>query len=49
VAVAGGGEVEASSPSAASGVLAALAWLVVLVPIGWGVWLTVTKAAALFR
>ncbi len=40
---------EAERASAGSAVLAGLAWLVVLIPIGWGVWLTVTKAAALFR
>ncbi len=27
----------------------ALAWLGVLIPIAWGVWITLTKAAALFR
>jgi MFS family permease len=31
------------------GPLLILAWLGVLVPIAWGVWITVTKAAALFR
>ena len=35
--------------SAAGALRAAAAWLAVLIPIGWGVWLTVTKAAALFR
>ena len=31
------------------GVLLILAWAGVLVPIAWGVWITLTKAAALFR
>ena len=26
-----------------------MAWLGVLIPIAWGVWITLTKAAALFR
>jgi MFS family permease len=28
---------------------AALAWALVLIPLGWGVWVTLTKAEALFR
>ncbi len=26
-----------------------LAWLAVLIPIAWGVWITISKAAALFH
>ena len=28
---------------------AALPWTVVLIPIAWGVWMTLTKTAALFK
>jgi len=47
----------AAAPAAASaaegagngGALLVLAWIGVLIPIAWGVWITLTKAAALFR
>lgn len=36
-----------SSPS--SWILVALAWLLVSIPLLWGIWRTVKKAAVLFR
>jgi len=42
-----------SSPTQENGatpsVLVALAWLVVTLPLLWGVWQTIKKAAALFQ
>jgi hypothetical protein len=29
--------------------LVVIAWLLVLIPLGWGIWNTLLKAAALFR
>jgi hypothetical protein len=37
------------SPSTTPAVAVALAWLLVTVPLLWGVWETIKKAAALFR
>ena len=36
-------------PSPGSWMLVALAWLPVTVPLLWGIWQTVKKAAVLFR
>jgi MFS family permease len=47
-----GAEIESRAADETShrvGPLLILAWLMVLVPIAWGVWVTLTKAAALFR
>ena len=36
-------------PSPESWVLVAIAWLAVGIPLAWGVWMTLKKAALLFR
>ena len=36
-------------PSPSSWVLVALAWSLVSIPLLWGIWQTVKKAAVLFR
>ena len=36
-------------PSPSSWILVAFAWLLVSIPLLWGIWETVKKAAALFR
>lgn len=36
-------------PAASSWVIVALAWLPVTLPLLWGIWQTVKKAAVLFR
>jgi MFS-type transporter involved in bile tolerance (Atg22 family) len=36
-------------PSPSSWLLVALAWLLVSIPLFWGIWQTVKKAAVLFR
>ena len=36
-------------PAPSSGVLVILAWLLVSIPLLWGIWQTVKKAAVLFR
>jgi hypothetical protein len=36
-------------PPASSWVLVVLAWLPVTIPLLWGIWQTVKKAAVLFR
>jgi hypothetical protein len=36
-------------PSRASWFLVAIAWLLVSVPLLWGIWTTLAKAAVLFR
>ena len=36
-------------PSTASWVLVAVAWVAVGVPLLWGIWTTLKKAAVLFR
>jgi hypothetical protein len=36
-------------PSRASWLLVAVAWTLVGVPLGWGIWITMEKAAVLFR
>ncbi len=38
-----------NSPKASSPLIIALAWLVVLIPAGWGVYLTALRAANLFK
>jgi hypothetical protein len=40
---------EESTPSAGSWALVGLAWLAVSVPLLWGIWTTLVKAAVLFR
>lgn len=42
-------EFDSESPGASSVVLVLAAWVAVLVPIGWGVWMTLQKAILLFR
>jgi hypothetical protein len=37
------------SPSTTPAVAVALAWLLVTIPLLWGVWETIKKASALFR
>lgn len=37
------------SPKASSALTIALVWLVVLIPAGWGVYLTAMRAANLFK
>ena len=43
-----GGE-PSSKPSQSSWVLVGLAWSLVSIPLLWGIWQTVKKAAVLFR
>jgi hypothetical protein len=38
-----------SQPSPSSWLLAILAWSLVSIPLLWGIWQTVKKAAVLFR
>lgn len=38
-----------AEPSAGSWMLVVLAWLPVTIPLLWGIWQTVKKAAVLFR
>ncbi|HEU5304611.1 MAG TPA: hypothetical protein VFU40_08205 [Gemmatimonadales bacterium] len=40
---------EVTRPSAGSWALVAIAWVPVLIPLLWGIWQTVKKAAVLFR
>jgi hypothetical protein len=40
---------EPAEPSRASWLLVAVAWLLVSVPLLWGIWTTLAKAAVLFR
>lgn len=40
---------EVGRPSAGSWPLVILAWLPVTIPLLWGIWQTVKKAAVLFR
>lgn len=40
---------EESGPSGGSWVLVGVAWLLVSVPLLWGIWTTLAKAAVLFR
>jgi hypothetical protein len=40
---------EEDHPSAGSWILVAIAWTLVGVPLGWGIWITLEKAALLFR
>jgi hypothetical protein len=48
-----GGEVpendESSEPRPGQWGLVAIAWLLVGIPLAWGIWNTLLKAAALFR
>jgi hypothetical protein len=37
------------APSSGSWLLVAVAWLLVSVPLLWGIWTTLAKAAVLFR
>jgi hypothetical protein len=37
------------TPSTSSRMLAGVAWLLVSVPLLWGIWTTLAKAAVLFR
>ena len=39
----------AGGPHAGGGLLVPLAWAAVWIPIGWGVWMTLTKAVGFFR
>jgi hypothetical protein len=41
--------VDSDQPGNAGWATVAIAWLVVLVPLIWGVWETIKKAAPLFR
>jgi hypothetical protein len=43
----GGGEERATGST--SWIVVALAWIAVGVPMSWGVWMTLKKAALLFR
>ena len=38
-----------SGPTASSWAVVAVAWLLVSVPLLWGIWTTLAKAAVLFR
>ncbi len=38
-----------TAPSAGSWLLVGIAWLAVSVPLLWGIWTTLAKAAVLFR
>jgi hypothetical protein len=38
-----------ASPSSGSWLLVGVAWLLVSVPLLWGIWTTLAKAAVLFR
>jgi hypothetical protein len=38
-----------TSAAGAGGVLVALAWLAVWIPLGWGIWVTLQKAVLLFK
>jgi hypothetical protein len=38
-----------TAPSSSSWLLVAVAWLLVSVPLLWGIWTTLAKAAVLFR
>lgn len=40
---------EEAGPSSGSWILVAIAWLLVSVPLLWGIWTTLAKAAVLFR
>jgi hypothetical protein len=40
---------EAAKPEGGSWVLVGLAWVAVGVPLLWGIWTTLKKAAVLFR
>jgi hypothetical protein len=40
---------EESRPPGTTWVLVAFAWLLVSVPLLWGIWTTLTKAVVLFR
>lgn len=40
---------DAWHPSGASWLLVAVAWVVVGVPLAWGIWKTLQKAAVLFN
>jgi len=42
-------EDRATTPSPGSWVLVGVAWLLVSVPLLWGIWTTLKKAAVLFR
>jgi hypothetical protein len=37
------------TPSTGSWILVGIAWLLVSVPLLWGIWTTLAKAAVLFR
>ena len=43
------GEETSLKPSPSSWALVALAWCLVSIPLLWGIWQTVKKAAVLFR
>jgi len=45
----GAGTASAAGLGASGGLLVPLAWDAVWIPIGWGVWMTLTKAAGFFR
>jgi len=40
---------ESATPSGRSWLLVGIAWLLVSVPLLWGIWTTLAKAAVLFR
>jgi hypothetical protein len=40
---------ESSDPRPGQWGLVVIAWLLVGIPLGWGIWNTLLKAAALFR
>jgi hypothetical protein len=40
---------ESVTPSTGSWILVGIAWLLVSMPLLWGIWTTLVKAAVLFR
>lgn len=44
-----GGPIPEKRPSRASWLLVAIAWTLVGIPLGWGIYITLEKALVLFR
>jgi hypothetical protein len=40
---------EAASTGASRSIVLAAAWIAIAIPLGWGVWITLSKSLALFR